>query len=352
MAEYRTRIFACGLALGAVAGIGFLIVTGSVVDGIEPVQQLEGYRVGYRVDDRSGTEPQVRRQTLEVGRPYDARIEEGRSASISSGRVQNREYSWELGEDGEPRFGSRRPPGAPARDISYAALTDAAAAGAIAAVGRGESLGRTCTWFVSENPFPQPLTPATKLSRTETCVDPAGVMLREVWTISAKLVRSIDAVTFEDKRPSKKRFLTGKKPSKRNVSQPDASNLVDAQIVVADDVDVGRPKIRLQKPAGWKTDRSSVVVQAAPGAAQPSQFTSTAYVRGSDIVVVDLGLRPEVAPPWASDEGRPVAFGDDDARIVYSADRIELRIITRSGFARILARSRSSMLSFSTRLNL
>lgn len=330
--------------------------SGSRVTGLEAARSLAGYRVVYSIVDRAVAKPHTRTQVVEVRRPYDARVEERAGSppgqDVTSGQVSNREFSWQLEEGGRPQFGWRRPPGGAGRDISYGALRDAERAGVIDAVGQGVALGRRCTWFASENPFPQVLAPPTRASRVETCVDAAGVMLEEAWFVGGRLARTIEASSVRIGRPDPERFFEGVKPSTRNVSQPEAMGLLSAQYVVADDVDVRAPRLRFTAPAGWRLDRRSAVVEATPVGGQPSERLAVSYRMGSTLVVVELALQPDLQPSWPSTEGEKVAVGDNDGRLAYYSDRVELRMLTGpSGFARVIAPDRALATAFARRVS-
>ena len=311
---------------------------------------IAGYRVVYGVEDRAGQRPTYRTEVVEVRRPYGGRLENrsGRppGGEITSGKISNREFGWQLDDGGDLQFGLRRPSGGPTRDVSYAALHDAADAGVIVVGGRGEALGRNCTWFAFEDPFPEPLAPPTEDSRLESCVDPAGVVLREVWTIHDKVARIVEAVDFEAHRPPASRFLEGQVPEAKDVTQPDALDVVRSQVVVGDDVGGRRPELAVTPPSGWERDRDAQVVQAS-ATGRATQFASLTYLRDHELVVVEIGLRASYEPTWQWTEGGSIEVdGAMTSRVLYFGDHVELRVLRDEGFARINAPTREIAVAF------
>lgn len=344
-------------ALWAVAIVTALLLVSSAVSFFgSPVKSelggspISGYRVVYGIEDMAGERPSYRTEVVEVRRPYDGRLE-NRSGlppggEITSGKISNREFGWQLDDGGDLQFGLRRPSGGPTRDVSYASLRDAADADVIVTGGRGEALGRDCTWFVFEDPFPEPLAPPTEDSRVEACVDPAGVVLREAWTIHDKVARVIEAVSFVGTPPPTERFLEGKVPEGKDVTQPEALDVVRSQVVVGDDVGGRRPNLVVREPSGWEQDRDAQVVQAsATGGA--TQFASLTYLRDRELVVVEIGLRPSYDPTWEWTEGRTIEVaGVTKSRVMFFGDHVELRVLRDEGFARINAPTRAIAVAF------
>lgn len=316
--------------------------------GLRP-EPSDGYRVVYRVEDRSRREPRVTTEVLEVGRPYGARLEmrSGRppGGEVTSGQVTNRDYFWQLGKEGVPQFGVRRIPAGPARDASYPALLDAVHAGAADAVGMGRVLGRRCTWFAYGEPGPQRLRLPTRSSRIETCVDPSGIVLSEVWLLEGHAARVFEAVSVSTKAPARRRFLSGTDPAAEAVRRPDALRLIQGQFVVDDDADVDLPTT-ISPPRGWARDRRALA-STASGAGRATQFLSETFVRDGELVVVERGTHPALRPGWPVSEGKRVELGRLGAgRIVYFADRVELRLIGNVGFIRVTAPSQHLAVAF------
>ncbi|MEX2393563.1 MAG: hypothetical protein WD826_03680 [Actinomycetota bacterium] len=318
-----------------------------------PGDVTRGYRAVYLIDDRAGDRPSVRTEVVGVHRPYGGRIENrpGRppGGEVSSGRVSNREFGWQLDDGGALQFGFRRPSGGPTRDVSYAAMRDAADAGVVVQGGAGSALGRRCTWFFFRDPFPEPLAPPTDDDRIEACVDPAGVLLREAWIIDGKVQRITETVALETTAPGPDAFLEGRVPDPTDVTQPEALEIVGKQVFVGDDVDEKRTELDLAQPSGWRRDRNARVVQAG-ATGRATQFASLAYVRGNELVIVEIGMQADHEPTWLWNEGESIEIPDaSKARVLYFGDHVEVRVGYDDGFARINAPTRAIAVAFATR---
>lgn len=333
------------MALAVVASPAVVASFGSPYSAELQARPSDGYRVVYRVEDRTRREPRITTESLEVGRPYGGRLEMRSGDEITSGQVTNRDYFWQLGDGGEPQFGVRRIPAGPARDASYAALRDAADVGAVDVVGAGRVQGRRCIWFAFREPGLQPLRPPTDRSRIESCVDASGVVLMEVWQIGGRAARILEAVSVSAGAPPGPRFLTGKDPSSGPVRRPDALRLIQGQFVVDDDADVELPT-EVRAPQGWAPDRRAVV-SAASGSGRATQFLSETFVRDMELVIVERGTHPALRPTWPVNEGRRIELGALGAgRVVHYADRVEMRLIGNVGFIRVAAPSRRVAIAF------
>ncbi len=313
---------------------------------------IEGYRVVYRLEDRTTRPARFATEVLEVRRPYDGRLETHAGTTptgqISTGQVTNRNAFWQLSVGGDLQFGIRRMPGGPVRDSSYAVLREAARAKTAVALGAGSVLGRQCGWFAFGNPTPNRLIRPNSQSRVEACVDPAGIMLLEVWHVRGVVARIVEAVSVSTKRPARRVFLYDKDPLKEKVRQPDAVKLLRQQFVVDDDAKVKSP-IEVRAPKGWRVDRSAVASQSTGSAV--TQVVAESYRRGNEIVVVERGVHPSLRPTWPVDEGDPIDLGRlGDGRVVYFLDRVELRLVGEAGLVRIAAPSLRVALSFARRL--
>jgi hypothetical protein len=339
--------FAVLLALG---GSFWISAAGRPSVPVLDVEDAEGFRVIYRVEDHAVRPVRITTEVVEVRRPYEARVEgrPGRppGGRVTSGQVSNREFLWQLDVGGELQFGVRRIPAGPLRGTSLAALRDAARQGIVEAIGSAVILGRRCAWFVHANPAPQPLSRATDDGRVESCIDARGIVLMEVWHVGGRLARIIEAVGLGDGPPSRSRFLAGKDPATERVGQPEAAALLQRQFVVDDDADLTAP-IRVRTPQGWKADRRAAASQATGGGSGATQIVAQTYLRGRELVVVELGAQPSLPPAWRVDEGETVELGElGEGRLVYYADRVELRLVGDLGFVRVAAPSRGVAVDF------
>jgi hypothetical protein len=337
-----------------VAGLsGLALIVASVIGGTatrdRTVPAAEAYTVAYRIEDRAGEEHTVRSEVVEVRRPYDGRLEAA-DGSSSSGRLTNREFQWQLSGGEKPRFGFRRTPGGPVRDVSFGALKDAAAAGVIDVAGEGEALGRPCTWFALQDPLPARLGRATAASLVEACVDPAGILLREIWTIDGRVVRIVEATDVDLRAGDNDDFLYGIDPEDEEVTDEDVAELLRSQSVVADEVPTPNVPIGIEPPRGWKIDRRSVIVEGGAGGSRPGQTASDTYVRGPSLVVFERALREGDEPVWPTGEGDPIDVGIGTGRVLWFGDRVELRITVAEGFARLFAPDLRTARAFAERL--
>ncbi len=306
-----------------------------------------GYRVVYRVIDASPGTNGGATEIVEVRRPYDGRVESRRGRKTATGRITSREHFWQLGEDSELQFGVLRPPGGPARDASIRALRDAARAGRAVSGGTDVVLGRTCSWFAYRDPAPKPVLPPTAKSRVESCVDSSGVVLREVWTLDGQPARILEAVELDPSAPSKKRFLEDKDPASTKVAQPKGAELVETQTLVRDVIQGEvRTPFSFAKPKGWKRDRVALIGSIAGQGARPTQFLSQTYLRDDELVVVETGSGPQFAPPWPTNEGKHVPIGVGEGRVVFGVDRVEVRVLSALGYARVIAPSQALAIEF------
>jgi hypothetical protein len=318
-------------------------------------REVSGYRAVYRVEERTPGSVEVRTEIREVRRPFDGRFEvlagPPPGARVRSGTVVNRVYQWAIADAGVLRVGFRRAPGGAVGDVSYTALRDGAASGEAFAVGRGGALGRRCTWFAYADPT-GPLHRPTDDSRVESCVDASGILLRQVWTIRSTVVRLIEATSVTTRAPDRDRFLADRKPKQPSSEDLDPETLIASAVVVDDDADPGRLAVGIDAPPSFEVRRDAVVAESGGGQGQvPSQAFVQAFVRDGELVVVERSTSPNLRPTWGISEGTKVRLGElGEGRLVYLADRVELRLIGTRGYARVRAPSRAIALLFGRRL--
>lgn len=334
------------LLVVSAALVASLVMVGGKPEPPRPAS-IDGYRVTYRIDDRAGRTRQVRTEVVAVRRPFDGRVEQRVRGEITSGRVTNRTHLWQLTEEGALLFGVRRPPGGPARDASYRSFLDAADDGVVRAIGGGTALGRPCTWFAMKEPPPRPLQQPTDASRVELCVDPAGIVLREVWVFNGRVARIIEATDLDAEAPSAATFLEGKDPSTEEVRQPEVEALTQIGFVVAENVEARGLAFELDVPKGWELARRTLAAFGAGDRGAPTQVATEAFRRGNDIAIVERSTGADLSPPWGPGEGTAVEIGSrGEGRLVYFADRVEVRLVSKLGFARIIAPDRDIAMRF------
>jgi hypothetical protein len=292
----------------------------------------------YRVVDAAPGASKPSTEVVEVRRPYDGRVEDRIGGHTTTGRITSRAHFWQLGPRGALEFGVLRPPGGPARDASYPALLDAVRAGQAEDGGSDRVLHRTCRWFAYRDPAPKPILPPTAHSRVESCVDASGIVLREAWTLAGKAARVLEAIELERVAPPKRRFLEGHDPSNEKVTNEKAGALIETQTLVRD---VAQGQIAspfaFHAPKGWRRDRVAVAGVLAGQGARPTQFLSRTYLRNEELVVVETGSSPEFGPPWPTDQGTRIRVGVGHGRMVFGIDRVEIRVLSALGYARVIA---------------
>lgn len=166
------------------------------------VSDRVAYRVVYRVEDRSRSPIRLTTQVLDVARPHTARLvtREGPPPGTSSlGGL-----AWEVGRQYliEPGGGVRViqevPPGFAGVDAHLdVALPTALRAGLVQRDGAAEVAGRSCTTWLSKEPLDSAaFSPPTPTDRAVSCVDDAGRILSERWTLRGSLARVRTAISL------------------------------------------------------------------------------------------------------------------------------------------------------------
>jgi hypothetical protein len=297
---------------------------------------VAAFRIVYRVDDVAGSSPLVSTERVEVRRPFDSRVEQWEGpppgTAMRSANVSNRDALWTLDENGAVSFAVRRVPAVGSRGVSRAALDAAARSGNARVAGRETILGRACTRFVYREPY-KPAEPATPKERAESCVTSDGLLLKEAWTFAGKLARVVEAV--EIAAPADlpdERFFVG-----QPLPETEVSRLASANLVV-DEGSAPAGHLTARLPRGFVSSRKATASQ--PGAVgAPGQTFSQSYVRGTELVVVDQSVPPS-SPAWDPREGDPIKLGTRGGRIVFYADRVEVRMRTGTVDARVTAPTR------------
>lgn len=341
-------VLPAGLVLAAAAAaVAFVVLRSGTVDVPGPVA-LRGYSVVYRVEDLTREDTRVTTEVLEVRRPFDGRYEQRSGkppgGDVQTGRLANRLHQWTLRTTGNATFGFLRPPGGPPRDASLAALRDASRAGRAEVAGSERIAGRACTVFAIGPPPPDPVAPPGR-DHVELCVSAEGIILRESWRIGDRLARVAEAVRVSTRVPGDDRFRVGRTPTPGGESE-----LLALQLAVEDTEEPASLTVELDPPAGWRLARSAAVAESRGQGGPPSQVFSQAFVRGTELVIVDRSIPGPVQPVWDPSEGIPVELGGGPARIVYFIDRVEVRAVGASGYARVAAPSRATALRFARAL--
>lgn len=306
----------------------------------QPIRtSLEGYRVMYKVTDTAGDSPIVSTEVVEIRRPFESRSETWKGyppESVQFGSVTNRMYFYNLKENGQEAYGVVRTPGTASRDGSYAAVTHGVAEGLARRVGTARVLGEKCVRFLHKNPYPEPLTlPTSRKERVITCMTPQGIMLREDWWLSGRIVRVREAVELSRTPPPADRFFAGRKPA-----QTQAAALVAKNQQVAENKaqvsQLARPRVL---PPGFALDRKATVTDSG-GDTGPSRITyQESYRRGNEVVTIVQGETPTGKAPWDVKQGEPVTVQLGRARAITYLDHVELRVAAGTNFIRINAPS-------------
>jgi hypothetical protein len=341
----RVRVAAASALVAA--GVAVFFLTRGPDTSIPEPRALAGYRVTYRVEDRTRPRVRVTTQVLEVHRPWSSRVEDRAGAppgeAVVKAQITNGTHLWGLKGGGVLQFGVVRPPGGPGRDVSLRVLRDAVADGFAEVAGQDEILGRRCTRFVVGSPITEALvTPGS--DRFEYCVTPTGIVLREEWAFGGRTARVAEAVRVTERPPSDERFLIGRIPTRN-----ETVDLLGLQSLVQDTTDLPPLRIAMDLPPDWEVERSAVVADSGGLNGTPSQVVSLAFRRGSDVVVVERSTPQErLRPTWDPSDGDRIDLGDDGGpgRIVYFLDRVEVRLVGEVGYARVVAPSKALGLRF------
>ncbi|HEX9888572.1 MAG TPA: hypothetical protein VGA69_03785 [Nitriliruptorales bacterium] len=181
----------------AAAGVGVGVVVAAVVlaqrdmPGPQDPGDVAAYRIRYATE-----EPHTGRQSVqivEVERPYRARsrVLDADGTTLRSGNVWTQTAAYIVDAQGVVSAVQPIPPGRPGPDVRLdVSLPEALEQGVVRRAGTDVVAGLACTQFRTLGPLdatlPQP--PADD-EFTVSCVDAAGRVLRDTWTVAGQVIR-------------------------------------------------------------------------------------------------------------------------------------------------------------------
>ena len=288
------------------------------------------YRVLYRVDQPSAKPTSVRWEELTVRRPFTARKaafpQRPAGQRPDGGTLATVDRLYAIQSGGAMQEAAGRQPGPPTGDQALGPELAAAVARRLARpAGTGVVAGRRCREYRFLEP---PVGPIKRLAGRDhdlVCIDEAGLVLREAWTLHGRLVLHRQAVRVVVDPPAVDHELdpAGAAPSPNPAAVPSAEPASgDGSVIAAPAPPAGF--------AGAAVDRFVLPgPQQQPGEPPPVLYTSTvwAFARGPDAVTVEVGSTPSGNLPWNdADASEPVALPIGSARSVLRNDGPELRV--------------------------
>ena len=262
-------------------------------------------RVVYRVEDSSRPPARVTTQVLDLSAPYAARLvtRDGPPPGAASlgGLAWDGGAQYLIEPGGVVREISQLAPGFAGVDAHLdVALPVAVQGGLVAALGPDRVAGTACRQWLSQGPLDGGgMAPATPTDRAVSCVDAAGRILRDRWTVHGTLVRVRTAVSI-GAGPSLdgSGLLAGAAPS------PAPSALVTQQFravplpELAGALGIAVPA----GPAGLPLDRSVALIDVDPATGSARALREGGAVSWTDghrlvVLVIKRGLLQPVPRP-------------------------------------------------------
>jgi hypothetical protein len=196
----RRPVAVAAVVIVAGAGAAVGLTAGLAGSGPHPV----AFRIVFRVEDGTSTPHTITTQVLDVRRPFYAasltRSGQPPGTALTGGSVEHRTYVQVSSDQGRLKAQMLQPDiaSAPGADLRLQpALEAAAKAGLVTSGGTDTVAGRECVEYESHDSLDAGnWKPPTKSSNVTSCVDADGHLLRDIWLIHGKLVRSRTAVSF------------------------------------------------------------------------------------------------------------------------------------------------------------
>ncbi|HVM51882.1 MAG TPA: hypothetical protein VM262_01675 [Acidimicrobiales bacterium] len=337
----RVTVVALAVAGALAATVAYAAAGGSgsvtVVDGAVPT----AYRITYEVV--TGGVPSTEVHT--VRRPFQSRIEVGRATRVSDAGVLA------TTSDGASWVRIEVPLALAGGDLRPdAVLDDALAAGVVEVVGTRRVAGRPCRVVAFGGPVGGgTLTPVGAVAgeSVEACIDGAGLVLAESWSVAGVVRREREAVRVEvgEVLGPVGDDVFGVPASASTLSFGDGGGSVRA---VAPGEDPGfTERWQATVPAGFEHAGRWHVLPPAVGApvdptvprAADVALVTDVWVRGPDLVLVDQGAVVGGGPPPWDDRpwGEPVDLGAlGPGELVFDLRLSEVRVVRGDGgFVRV-----------------
>lgn len=170
----------------------------------------------WRVEE-AGT-GRVTTTVIEIDRPYRARLRtfegDGATGRLLDGTIWTEDGVHVITPDGTVQTAQRTAPGPPGIDLRLDVVVPFAVEQGLAVVdGTDELAGRPCTVVLTAAPLDAATpAPVTADEEVRSCVDEAGRLLADTWTIDGEVIRQRTAVGIEDGPPLTDDLLFGDGP--------------------------------------------------------------------------------------------------------------------------------------------
>ena len=258
----------------------------------------------YDVVDTSQSPARTTTVTVDVQHPYTSRtVTQGSGGSATDGT-----QAYLIRPDGSADTVAAVPPGFPSGALHLdVALASASRHGLAARTGTDEVLGVACELWSSEAPLDaEPVTPATADSSTTSCVDADGRLLRDVWTLHGRVVRTRVA-TRVGRGPSLSgtALLGGATPA----PAPSVGTAEGVKVVARDVLLRALAIPEPAAPAGLSADRDAATIQvdgSGRASAEGGVLTWADCCRRLVVLTLERGLTHRLAVPA---DGLPVSLG-------------------------------------------
>ena len=270
------------LAVCIVAGIRLLSRDGPATLSEEAAP--ERYHIVYRVT-APGSEGLIKEHYVE--RPYLGKVIEHRDGAIVTGALSNEDGTWQyVSSSGEPGWSLlQRGRFAAVSDFRPVPVLRYGVRHGLATIrGADEVLGRPCTVVRTGAPLGSRLEEPSRQSTVDLCVDRAGLVLREEWTLDGELARRSVATALElEPRFSADVF----DPSPVVAELPPGAGGTPLVTDLSPEIRAGLP-IGLGTLDGFRFDGGSSLIQLVEGVSLGTVFVER-YRRGPDLIEVSQG---------------------------------------------------------------
>lgn len=333
-----------GISLVALLMAGAVVnfVVGGDDDDDGRRSRPRAYRILYRVEQRIDRE-RVTWEERVVERPFRGRSatydrRPGRGARPSTGNLTSAVALYLLQADGRVQEIAERIPAAGAGDHALGVvIDDAVDRGLARRLGRRSVLDRSCTTYRLAGPPTGPLQALEGGDHDDVCIDDAGLLLHEAWTLDGRVVLVRTAVELDLDPPADvlRRALStaGAEPAAAELAVPRVEVVPPEQAV---DSFLAAPPT----PSGFTP--ALVLHHAVPAAVlDPSALDRAAiayraaawvFTRGPDLLTVEAIDGPPGRPPWPADPSVPVRVEQlGPAESVLGPDGAELRVEVGEG---------------------
>ena len=326
-------VLVLGAALaGLLLGLAAVNLLASGDDAEEAAgSAVDAYRVVYRVEQLVDDPPIVTWEEKVVRRPFHGLSVTTREPPAPgeqpvSGVLTTADRVYSVSAQGLQEVAGRVP-GVPGGDQALGVVLDDAVERRLARPGdRRRVAGRDCRVYRIARPHHRPLGPFEGDDHTDVCIDDAGLLLAEEWTLDGDMVQVRTAVAVDVSPPDE---LLREALSPAGASPPPPG--LEPPLVTRDDgatsfLSAPAPPDGFE-PAGVMrvvTPASVANPDAAPGTVL---FTSVAwvFVRGPDVVSVEAG---EGTAPWSQEDAAITVelTGLGPAQSVLGPEGAELRL--------------------------